>query len=224
MTNLLVSGISGKVGNYIKQYAHLYNFSIVCGIDKNCFIEADFPVYKTFSEVKEQVDLIIDFSSAALTEQAIEFATSNNCKLVCGTTALTKKAIKAIENLSHYNAVCLSENFSLGINVFIEALKLISTALPEFDTSLSEYHNKNKKDAPSGTAKKIIEECKIQQVVSIRGGNVAGVHSASFLGNGEEVTVTHRVYDKSVFAIGALKCANKLLEKEKGLFTPSELV
>ena len=90
MKNLLISGSSGKVGLYVRKLAKDYDFNVVCGVDKNNFCEADFPVYKTFSEVKENVDVIIDFSSPDLAEAALDFAENYKAKLVCGTTALKK--------------------------------------------------------------------------------------------------------------------------------------
>lgn len=223
MKNLLISGIGGKVGLHLKKLASNYGFNIICGVDKNTFIEADFPVYTTFFEVKEQVDFIIDFSSPSLSENAVDFALLNDCKLVCGTTNLTTKIMKKINNLSQKTAVCISSNFSVGMPAYINAIKILKQTIPHFDCSVFEIHNAQKKDAPSGTAKDILQECKINDCVSIRGGNVAGVHTTLFLGVGEEIEITHRAYDKSIFANGALKCAVALINKQKGLFKPCDL-
>ena len=87
-----------------------------------------------------------------------------------------------------------------------------------------EEHNKNKKDSPSGTAKFLANNLQITDIFSVRGGNVAGVHKIIFLGNGEEIEITHRAYEKSIFAKGALYCAQKLLTKEKGFFTLEQLL
>ncbi len=64
----------------------------------------------------------------------------------------------------------------------------------------------------------------ITKTHSLRGGNVAGVHSVCFYGNGEEITITHRAYDKSVFAQGSLYAAKKLLEVPNGLYSAEELL
>ena len=64
----------------------------------------------------------------------------------------------------------------------------------------------------------------INDIFSVRGGNVAGVHKMLFLGCGEEIEITHRAYEKSIFAKGALYCAQKLLKKEKGFYTLEQLL
>ena len=79
-------------------------------------------------------------------------------------------------------------------------------------------------DENATEAKKIADELTISQVFPIRGGNISGLHKIIFLGDGEEIEITHRAYEKSVFAKGALYCANKLLQKEKGLYTIEQLI
>lgn len=224
MRSLLISGISGKIGLEVKKLATNYGFNIICGIDNNSFIDANFPIYKSFFEVKNQVDVIVDFSSPTLCDRAVDFALENNCKFVSGTTALSDLTKEKIKRLSRITAVCLSSNFSIGIPVYNKAIGFLKRSLNEFDVSMSEIHNKNKKDSPSGTAKQICGENGIDCVLSIRGGSIPGTHTTYFLGNGEEIEITHRAYDKSVFAHGALKCANKLLQIEKGLFASFELM
>ncbi len=223
MKNLLISGISGKVGLHLKNLANKYGFNVICGVDKNTFIEANFPVYKTFLDVKEQIDIIIDFSASSLTENALDFAYENNCKFVCGTTALSRNAMQKIQILAQQNAVCLAANFSIAMPVYTMAVKLLNENLIDFDCNITEVHSILKKDAPSGTAKEIAKQTDIKNISSIRGGNCAGVHRTIFLGTGEEIEIIHRAYDKSIFAVGALKCALKLLQKEKGLFSPCDL-
>lgn len=215
MKSLLISGIGGKVGSYVNKYATEYGFLVACGVDKNNFIEANCPVYKNFGEVKENIDVIIDFSSSALTEKAVEFALENKCALVCGTTALNKKTLDKINRLTLVAPTLLCSNFSEGLPVFLNVAKYLKNNLKGFDSEICEIHNANKKDAPSGTAKTLATETDTLKVHSIRGGNIAGVHTIYYLGNGEEITISHRVYDKSVFARGALKAASDLLNSEK---------
>ena len=223
MKSLLVSGISGQVGSHIQKLASKYSFNLVCGVDRKRFSDADCPVYNSFSEVKENIDLIIDFSSPALLEEAIDFSLKKGCKLVSGTTALLTNQISKLKELSKITAVCHSNNFSKSVVPFIWASEQLKNSLGDFDCVLVEEHNKNKKDAPSGTAKQIADRLNIDQIHPIRGGSVSGVHKILFLGMGEEIEITHRAYEKSVFARGALYCAQVLMEKEKGLYTVESL-
>ncbi|MBR3864259.1 MAG: hypothetical protein IKJ19_03975 [Clostridia bacterium] len=224
MKSLLISGISGQVGTYLSKFAKNYGFNLICGVDRKRFCEADCPIYTSFNEVKENVDLIIDFSSPALCSEAIDFCFKNDCKLVVGTTGLFTAQLENLKLLSQTNAVCKENNFSKSIVPFLQACNIIKSSLPEFDLSLIEEHHKRKKDAPSGTAKFLAEHLQITDVHSLRGGNVAGVHKVVFLGEGEEIEITHRAYEKGIFAKGALYCAQKLLKKEKGLFSLEQLL
>ncbi len=224
MYSILISGISGKVGSQILKLAPLYSFSVVCGIDRKTFTEADCPIYTSFSEVKENVDIVVDFSSPALTEKAIEFCFDRRCALISGTTALLSTQKIKLQELSKRVPVCYSTNYSQSVNTFIECASVLNKTLNGFDLTLVELHNKNKKDAPSGTAKTIAEKLNIENIHSIRGGSISGEHKLIFLGDGEEIEFSHRTFDKSIFAKGALRCATTLLEKEKGLYDLSLLL
>ncbi|MBQ3572073.1 MAG: hypothetical protein IJA15_04520 [Clostridia bacterium] len=224
MKSLLISGINGKVGSHLLRLSKKYQLNVVCGVDRKTFCEADCPVYTDFSQVKERVDVIIDFSSPALCEQALDFAFKERCVFISGTTALLANQKAKLKELSTKVAVCHANNFSKNVIHFTQAATVLKNSLEEFDCILIEEHNKLKKDAPSGTAKKIANELSISQVFPIRGGNISGLHKIIFLGDGEEIEITHRAYEKSVFAKGALYCANRLLQKEKGLYTIEQLI
>lgn len=224
MKSLLISGINGQVGRQVANFAKEYEFNVVCGIDRKTFYGFDCPIYQNFSEVKENVDIIIDFSSPSLTEEAIDFATERGCSLVTGTTALLVNQRFKLKLLSQIKPVCHSNNFSQNIIHFLNASKVLKNGLTNFDVTLIEEHNKHKKDAPSGTAKHLSEILGIKNIHSVRGGNISGVHKIIFLGEGEEIEITHRAYEKSIFAKGALFCAQKLIKKENGLYSLKDLI
>ena len=147
MHSLLISGISGKVGTKLAKLAKDYSFNVTCGVDRKTFSDVDCPVYKSFNEVKENVDVVIDFSSPALTEQAIEFAEMRNCAILSGTTALLINQKTKLKNLSKKVPVCWASNFSKSTLRFLESAAFLKNSLSEFDVVLVEEHNKNKKDS-----------------------------------------------------------------------------
>lgn len=223
MNNLLISGV-GKVGKKIYDLAESFGFSVICCIDKNRFEKVDCPIYSSFDEVKENIDLIIDFSSDDLCNQAIDYALKNKCAFLCGTTALSEKTLNKINELAKISPVCVASNFSKGVIVLNKLAETAINSLPEFDLELVEAHNRLKKDAPSGTAKRLAEHLSISKVHSLRGGDVAGVHTIYLFGNGEEIAITHRAYDKIIFARGALCVAVELLNKSAGFYLAEELL
>lgn len=222
MNNLLISGSSGKLGLYVRKLAKDYGFDVVCGVDANNFCDADFPVYKTFSEVKENVDAIIDFSSPSLALSALCFARENAAAIVCGTTALKAEFYEQAKIAAKKIPVCVDSNFSRAVHVFADAAQSLSQKLYDFDKALIETHNAKKKDSPSGTALFLSEKTQIKQICSIRGGNVCGEHKIVFMGDGEQIEIIHRATDKSVFAKGALKAAKFLLKEKVGFFSADQ--
>lgn len=223
MKNLLISGISGNVGKFVYKYAPDYGFNVVCGIDKNKFVVMDCPVYSSFDEVKENIDVLIDFSSDRLCRDAISFAQKNGCAFLTGTTALSRNTILEIGKAAEDIPACRAANFSQAMIVMKKLSKIACKLLDNFDCEIIEAHNRNKKDAPSGTAKVLSSVCRTEKIHSLRGGNIAGLHTLCLLGEGEELTITHRAYDKSVFAVGALKAAKILQTKTNGFFTAEDL-
>lgn len=223
MKSLLISGISGNMGKKLLSFSQSYDFNVVCGVDKRTFTLADCAVYPDFFEVRENIDIIIDFSSPEILNGLCEFAKLRKCPLVIGTTGYSESQENQIEKLSEFIPVCKSSNFSLGILPLIKTAKYLKDRLGNFDIALTESHRRDKKDFPSGTAKDIAKALDISQISSIRGGNVAGTHTLTFLGDCEEIEITHRTYDKGVFAKGALYCAENLIGKECGLYSVEDL-
>jgi len=224
LKNLLISGISGKVGKYVYQYAGRYSFNVVCGVDKRKFVAVDCPVYSSFSEVKENVDVIIDFSSDDLCYEAARYAINNRTVFLTGTTALSEKTKNEIESASHVVPTCCAANYSRAVLTLFKLVRIARKSLADFDCEIIEAHNAGKKDNPSGTTKRLAEENGIKKSYGMRGGTIAGMHTVYFFGNDEELSITHRAYDKGVFADGALSAAKTLCIKKQGLYSAMDLL
>lgn len=224
MKNILISGISGKIGKIIYEKALEHSFNVICGIDKNRFIKVDCPIYQTFDEVKESVDLVIDFSSEELCDQAIDYATKNKCALLSGTTNIGLTTLEKLRILAGICPVCHAPNFSNGILAFKKIANYSGTILKNYDVCITETHASTKKDSPSGTAKDIASACGIEKVYSMRGGTIPGTHVLHFYGNNDEIEITHRCFDRNIFAEGALNAATSLLKKKRGFYTAEELL
>ena len=120
----------------------------------------------------------------------------------------------------------ISSNYSIGVNIFWQLIRDAAPLLADYDIEVTEAHHRYKKDAPSGTARTILqildeelgerrkqygrEGMKEREkseigVHVIRGGDIVGDHSVMFSGNFETITLSHRAYDRAVFAQGALR-------------------
>ncbi len=142
--------------------------------------------------------------------------------------------------------VLWSANFSLGVAVFVRALQAVSGVLkPDFDIEITEVHHNQKADAPSGTAKLLLDAIDPQHqltpvygregncgkrdpkeigVHALRGGTVAGTHTVHFFGLDEEFELTHRAASRQIFVNGALHMARILKDMPKGVYDLQKLL
>ena len=143
----------------------------------------------------------------------------------------------------HVPAV-ISSNFSVGVNIFWQLVRESAKLLKDYDIEVIEAHHRNKKDAPSGTAKTILqiidEEAGSREkmfgreglterkneigVHVIRGGDIVGDHTVMFSKNFETIELSHRAYDRSVFASGALHAARWVVGRKPGIYSMSDVL
>ena len=223
-------------------------WSVAAGVDPFCKENYPFPVYASANAIDVEPDVVIDFSVPAATEQILDFCITHKKPIVICTTALSDELIRKIEDASKEIPIFRSGNMSLGINLMRRLIADARLMLGDaYDIEIIEAHHNRKKDAPSGTALMLGEaiikadRCEHPYVYgrsekdrrrtpaeigfhSIRGGTVVGEHEVRFLGTDEEISILHRATSKRVFANGAIKAAEFLLNKRNGLFSMDDLV
>ncbi|MDD4133297.1 MAG: 4-hydroxy-tetrahydrodipicolinate reductase [Methanocorpusculum sp.] len=189
-------------------------------------------------------DVMIDFTVAAATMVNAKIAASKGVALIIGTTGFTPEQdvelTAAIKNVP----VVKTTNFSVGVNIFWELVRDAASRLGDYDIEVIESHHRNKKDAPSGTAKTILkiiqDEVGKREVIYgregmterkteigmhvIRGGDIVGDHAVQFHQNYETIELTHRAYDRAVFARGAVRAAGWVPTAAPGLYTMKEVL
>jgi len=171
---------------------------------------------------REPVHVWIDFSRPEATLRLLE---QIETPLVIGTTGFTDQQLKKVEDFSKKQPVLLTANTSPGMNAMMSVLEQGSlSSLRSYDVLASDIHHRGKKDSPSGTMKTLLSILKKQgfkeaQVNSARVGDEKGTHSISFFSDEEELTLTHRVNHRRVFAKGALLAAQFIAkQKRPGLY------
>jgi 4-hydroxy-tetrahydrodipicolinate reductase len=212
----------GKMGKLIETLAPEYGFTI-----------------------HARVDMGDDFAQAAGADVAIEFTTpeaalGNIGKLVAmklpvvvGTTGWLghmEQVRAAVEK--NGSALIWSPNFSVGVNVFLrvvrEAARLLADEA-EYGAWAWEIHHDTKKDAPSGTMIKLVEEMKAAgytrniDVSSNRAGRHPGTHDIGFDSAADTITLRHAARSREGFARGALKAAQWIVGKQ-GVFEFSDVL
>lgn len=222
----LVGGVDVKPGNF-------YGVKVVESAGMNTFLE----------EVKP--DVVIDFTVASAAVENIKRSARHGAALVVGTTGFSPEQRTAIaSSIQGKVPAVISSNFSIGVNIFWQLIRNAASMLPEYDIEVIEAHHRYKKDAPSGTAKTILQildeevgerkkfygrEGMMERgreigVHVIRGGDIVGDHTVLFAGNFETIELSHRAYDRSVFAQGALRAAHWVVGKKPGVYGMNDVL
>ena len=158
MINVVVSGCNGAMGRVLtKAIEEMEDITIVAGIDKNInSYKNTYPVYKSPLLVKEECDVIIDFSKPSNLNGLLEYSVNNNIALVIATTGFSEEEQHKIKEASKFTRIFKSSNMSLGVNVLINLSKQATNTLANIaDIEIIEKHHNKKVDAQSGTAKMI---------------------------------------------------------------------
>ena len=247
-TRIILCGACGKMGgNILSLLATDGDAEAVCGIDLFPK-EIGIPVYKTFAEIQEEADIIIDFSSAENLEERLSYAKKHKLGIVLASTGFTAEDIALVNEYAKSIPVFRTANLSLGINLMQALVKAAAQLLGDnFDVEIIERHHNLKKDAPSGTALMLADSVneafeEKKRIVNgregsvgartkkeigmhaVRGGTIVGEHEVMFAGEDEVITITHSASSKRVFATGAIRAAKFLKGKEAGMYEMKDLL
>ena len=219
----------------------------VCGVDLYPR-EISIPVYKTFSEIQEEADVIIDFSSAENLKERLEYAKAHKLAIVLASTGFSQSDLAMIEEYAKEIAIFRTANLSLGVNVMQALCKAAAQILGDaFDVEIIEKHHNLKKDAPSGTALMLADSVneafentktyvngrngivgartkKEIGIHAVRMGNVVGEHEVIIGTDTQTLTLKHEAHSRSLFAEGAITAAAFMVGKGAGLYTLSDLI
>ena len=190
-------------------------------------------------------DVAVDFSAPTALPAVAHYVRETGTPLLSGVTGLSADDLKIFDDLGRFAPVIHSANYSLGIAVFRRALAEVREVLEDFDIEIVETHHNQKADAPSGTAKLLLEavnprhertpvygrhgitgprEKKEIGVHALRGGTEAGTHTVSFFGPDEVLEITHRASSRQIFVNGALHAARKLCRMPKGRYELADIL
>lgn len=195
-------------------------------------------------------DVVVDFSAPVVTQAVCAAAAANGKPLVIGTTGHTAEQRQTIERTARAVPIVLAANFSLGVNTLFSLVRRAAELLgDDADVEIIETHHRLKKDAPSGTAKRLAEivaevrgldparavshgragivgERPREQIGmhAIRAGDVVGEHTVLFASAGERLELTHRAASRETFAVGALRAARWLVGRPPALYSMQDVL
>lgn len=249
MVKVILHGCNGRMGQMLSTLiAADEEMTVVAGIEPSGEVKNEYPVYKSFDELTDKADVIIDFSTASAMDSLLTYCEKTHTPLVLCSTGLSEVQLDRVERLSKESAVLISANMSLGINVLLKLLKNVTKTLygNGFDIEIVEKHHNQKLDAPSGTALALADVMKDELddisynfnrtevrkkrdrneigISSVRGGTIVGEHEVIFAGTDEVVEIKHTAYSRAVFAKGAMSAAKFLKGKSAGKYDMSDVI
>ena len=244
---IVLCGACGRMGANVAETAMAGGDVISAGVDV-ISAEKPFPVYRSIADVREDADVVIDFSAPSALDGVLSFCKARGIPAVLAATGYSDDDLARIRKAAKQVALFKTGNLSIGINLLQMLVKKAAQVLgADFDAEIVERHHHFKKDAPSGTAlmlAKSVDEgfgggmelvCGRQGMVgerskkeigihAVRGGNIVGEHEVMFAGEDEIVTLSHSARSRRVFAAGALKAAHWLQGRPAGLYDMDDLL
>lgn len=180
------------------------------------------------------VDIAIDFSHPSLVSEHVSLCLIHRIPLVIGTTGWDEIQPTIREQVQNSEGSCLySPNFSLGLYLFNQIVAHAATLLEShahYDTALVEQHHRQKRDAPSGTALRLMDTLTRHMprshpipCSSLRCGEIPGTHTVLFDSLPDSITLTHTARTREGFAIGAIQGAEWLISR-RGFFTMDDFM
>ncbi len=194
-------------------------------------------------------DVIVDFSAPTATAALLQLAVARRKPLVIGTTGHPVDEKARLLALAAKVPCVWADNFSVGVNVLFSLTRRAARILgADYDAEVVEMHHRFKKDAPSGTAARlleiILEERRLTAAAlrhgrkgltggrppgevgihAVRGGDVVGDHTVIFAGLGERLELVHKASDRAIFARGALRAAQWVVAQRPGVYDMQDVL
>ncbi len=233
-----IAGISGRIGQRLVEILSDDNkVQVQCGlVSKN----SDF-VLDNIAVDSEcgKADVWVDFSTPHAFEKVLAHCIEHKVPMVSGTTGLSKKHYNELENASAHIPILWASNFAVSINL-IRHLLSNYTKLQDTQVKITETHHIHEADKPSGTAITLAKTIKPHgmikridednyrmddiEIISIREGEVPGVHTIELDNDSESLSISHTAKDPKIFAQGALDVAKWLVKKDKGFYTMTDYI
>lgn len=192
----------------------------------------------------------IDFTLPEALSANIDYCVKHKLNMVIGVTGLPDSLIEKMKQASKHIAIVFAANFSTGVNLMYKLLEVTSKTIgDDCDIEIIEGHHRYKKDAPSGTAMalgQVIADTLDRDLdkvavygregdtgernretigfATVRAGDIVGDHTVLFADIGERLEITHKASSRLTFAKGAVRAANWLDGKQKGLFDMQDVL
>ncbi|WP_254839245.1 4-hydroxy-tetrahydrodipicolinate reductase [Natronomonas marina] len=244
---LVVAGATGRTGSEVVAEASRRGHDVE-GVARSSDDVEDVRVYPAdeLPALLADADVLVDFTVPAASREHAALAAEAGVAYVVGTTGFDSGGTADLRAASESTAVLKASNFARGVQALLDVVAAGVEALPDYDVELTETHHSGKRDAPSGTARTVLDvvdevrgeeldrthgregehgrEASEVGVHVRRAGTVRGEHEVLLAGNDEVLTLTHRAESRRVFAAGAVDAAEWLVGRDPGWYEFSEVL
>jgi len=243
MLKLCVAGAAGKMGSTVIREAVAKGHQIIGAVEAPnnpcigkslrelgiCVSDTRIVGSDRISEAARDADVYVTFTMPAAEVQNIPAVVELGKRIILGTTGFTEEQTRQVRNVvSGRVPAVFSPNYSVGVNILFKLAQALKAFPPEYNFSITEIHHTGKKDAPSGTAKKLGEiiantrgysktvygregisprQPEELEITALRVGGVPGIHDLIVAGPHEMLRIEHTAFSRSVFAQGAVYAA-----------------
>jgi len=261
MLKICVAGAAGRMGRALIEEAIARGFTIVGAVEAQdnpnigrslreagiCNSDVEIVDPSRLGEAVEDAEVYITFTTHEAEVSNLPVVANLGKRIVMGTTGHSEEQMRKIrETVANRVPAIFSPNYAIGVNVLFRLTKTLGLLPSDYDFSITEVHHTGKKDAPSGTAKKLgalvseargysevvhgregisIRRPDELEVLSIRAGGVPGVHDLIIGGPHEMIRVEHTAFSRKVFAQGALYAAEWICKQTRpGIYSMDDVL
>ncbi|MBC9178497.1 4-hydroxy-tetrahydrodipicolinate reductase [Pseudoroseomonas ludipueritiae] len=240
-----IAGISGRMGRLLAEEVLAAGAQLAGGTARSGGMEG-VTLFSDSGALFAASDVVIDFTHASLAATHAALAATHRKPFVLGSSGLSAEQEAAVAQAARVTPIVYAANFAPGVNLLFALAERMAAALPgdEYDAEIVEMHHRQKVDSPSGTAIGLgravargrgttLEECGMESgrdghtgprqtgaigFAALRGGQVVGEHTLLFAAGNEQIALTHRSFDRRVYAVGAVRAARWVSGRAPGLY------
>ncbi len=249
-----IAGILGRVGRLLVDEVRMSGLVLAGGTARpgaQVASDIDLPLFDDIAALAAASDVVIDFTHAGAAASHADCLATAGVAWVLGTTGLSADAQLRIDLAAARIPIVQAANFSPGVALVVGLARQMAEALPgdAYDAEILEMHHRQKVDAPSGTALALGEAVAAGRggsldemrapvrdghgtarlpgsigFAALRGGQIVGEHTLLFTSGAEQIGLTHRAFDRRVFAAGAVRAARWTATRPPGHYDMQDVL
>jgi 4-hydroxy-tetrahydrodipicolinate reductase len=247
-TRIGIAGITGRMGRLLVEEVAVAGATLAGGVGRP---GAGGDLLTDIAALAGAAEVVIDFTHASAVPAHARSLADAGTAWVLGTSGLSAADEAAVEAATRRIPVVYASNFAPGVNLVLALAERMGAALPAdgYDAEILEMHHRQKVDAPSGTAigmgravaagrgvalPEVMQSGRDGHTgprgtgaigfAALRAGQVVGEHTLIFASASEHISLTHRAFDRRVFATGAVRAALWLKDRPAGLYGMADVL